>query len=43
MPQTRSPGSRGDLFVALEVQLPTQISQRERDLFEQLRNLQRPN
>jgi curved DNA-binding protein len=39
MPRLRAPETRGDLFVALEVQLPAQISQRERDLFEQLRTM----
>lgn len=39
MPRLRAPETRGDLFVALEVQLPTKISQHERELFEQLRTM----
>ncbi len=43
MPRLRAPETRGDLFVALEVQLPSQISQRERELFEQLRAMTMAN
>lgn len=37
MPILRTPERRGDLFATLEVQLPTQLSSREKELFEQLR------
>jgi curved DNA-binding protein len=39
MPRRTSPGSRGDLYVTLEAQLPTALSDRERALVEELRNL----
>ncbi|MEN9937443.1 MAG: hypothetical protein RLZZ387_4022 [Chloroflexota bacterium] len=39
MPRLRAPETRGDLFIALEVALPTQLSQRERELVEELRGL----
>lgn len=38
MPRTRS-NSQGDLYITVEAQLPNQLSERERDLFEQLRSL----
>lgn len=38
MPRLRAPESRGDLFITLEVALPTQLSQRERELVEELRS-----
>ncbi|HMO56514.1 MAG TPA: J domain-containing protein [Roseiflexaceae bacterium] len=41
MPRVRSPDTRGDLYVTLEVTLPTSLSQRERELFEELRNVRR--
>lgn len=41
MPVLRAPETRGDLYVTLEVQLPTQLTARERELFEQLRTLTR--
>jgi curved DNA-binding protein len=41
MPRLRAPETRGDLYVTLEVQLPTQLTPRERDLFEQLRSIDR--
>lgn len=37
MPRLRAPDTRGDLYVALEAQLPTNLSSKERELFEQLR------
>lgn len=42
MPRLRAPETRGDLYVTLEVQLPTQISARERELIEQLRTINTP-
>jgi curved DNA-binding protein len=37
MPRLRQPEQHGDLFVKLDVQLPTDLSPRQRELFEQLR------
>lgn len=39
MPLLRSPQSFGDLFVNVKVQLPRQLDARQRELFEQLRQL----
>jgi curved DNA-binding protein len=39
MPKLRAPETRGDLYVQLDVQLPTHMSARERELFEELRGL----
>jgi DnaJ-class molecular chaperone len=39
MPNLRSPGQRGDLYATVEVQLPQRLSQREKQLFEQLREM----
>jgi curved DNA-binding protein len=39
MPRLRAPESRGDLFITLEVSLPTQLSERERTLVEELRGI----
>ncbi len=39
MPRLRAPDSRGDLYVKLEAQLPARISDEQRALFEQLREL----
>jgi len=39
MPRLRSPDQRGDLYATVEVQLPQQLSQREKQLFEQLREM----
>jgi curved DNA-binding protein len=39
MPRLRAPETRGDLYVRLEAQLPSKISDRERELIEQLREL----
>ena len=41
MPRLRTPETQGDMYVSLDVQLPTQISSRERELFEQLRSIPR--
>jgi curved DNA-binding protein len=38
MPRLRTPDSRGDLFITLEVSLPTTLSDRERQLIEELRS-----
>ncbi|MGQ9598150.1 MAG: DnaJ C-terminal domain-containing protein [Anaerolineae bacterium] len=39
MPHLREPGQHGDLYVKVEAQLPTRLTPRQRDLFEQLRRL----
>lgn len=39
MPNLRTPGMRGDLYVTAEALLPTPLSSSERDLFERLRRL----
>ena len=39
MPSLRNPDRRGDLYATVEVQLPRDLSERERELFQQLRNL----
>jgi curved DNA-binding protein len=39
MPRLRAPETRGDLYVRLDVQLPSKISDRERVLFEELRTM----
>jgi curved DNA-binding protein len=39
MPNLRSPGQRGDLYATVKVQLPERLSQREKRLFEQLREM----
>lgn len=36
MPKAQNPRERGDLFVTVQVQVPTRLSSRERELFEQL-------
>lgn len=41
MPRLRDAQTRGDLYVTLEVSLPTSLSPRERELVEQLRALAR--
>jgi curved DNA-binding protein len=39
MPQLRSPQTKGDLYVHIKVQIPRQLSPRQRDLLEQARRL----
>lgn len=39
MPRRTNPAARGDLYVTLEAQLPSRLSDRERALFEELRSL----
>lgn len=39
MPHLKNPDVRGDLLAVVDVQLPTKLSERERELFEQLRRL----
>jgi curved DNA-binding protein len=39
MPKLRAPSTRGDLYVTLDVHLPTHLSERERELFTELRSL----
>lgn len=41
MPHLRAAQTRGDMYVTLDVSLPTHLSQRERELVEQLRSLHR--
>jgi curved DNA-binding protein len=37
MPRLKQPDQRGDLFARVAVQLPTQLTPRQRELFEELR------
>lgn len=39
MPKLRNPAEHGDLYAEVEVQLPTDLSSRERELFEELRSI----
>ncbi|MCU0493770.1 MAG: DnaJ domain-containing protein [Chloroflexaceae bacterium] len=39
MPRMRQPEARGDLYVTLEVELPTNLTDREWELFEELRRI----
>ena len=39
MPNLRNPDQRGDLYAVMDVAIPTQLSQQEKGLFEQLRTL----
>jgi curved DNA-binding protein len=39
MPRLRQPDQRGDLFATVEVQLPRDLSDQEKQLFEQLRQM----
>jgi curved DNA-binding protein len=39
MPQLRQPSQHGDLYAKVEVQLPTRLNERQRELFEELRGL----
>ena len=42
MPHLRHPDRHGNLYARVEIQLPTQLTARERELFEELRALARP-
>jgi curved DNA-binding protein len=37
MPQLRDPEQHGDLYARVQVELPTELSDRQRELFEELR------
>lgn len=39
MPQLRNPDQRGDLYATVDVQLPQNLSDREKELFQELRKL----
>jgi curved DNA-binding protein len=39
MPKLRQPTEHGDLYVRLDVRLPTKLTPEQRELFEQLRRL----
>jgi curved DNA-binding protein len=39
MPKLRNPEERGDLYAKVDVQLPTDLTPRQRELFEELRSL----
>jgi len=41
MPQLNQPEKRGDLYVVVDVLLPTRLSSRERELFEELQSLRK--
>jgi curved DNA-binding protein len=41
MPRLRAPETRGDLYVTVETILPNNLSDRERALVEELRNLRK--
>lgn len=41
MPRLNDPQTRGDLYVKVQVQLPTQLSEEEKRLFQKLRDLRR--
>ncbi|MEI7988378.1 MAG: J domain-containing protein [Chloroflexota bacterium] len=41
MPKLRSPKQRGDLYAVADIQLPKTLSQEEKRLFEQLRNMRK--
>jgi curved DNA-binding protein len=41
MPQLRNPQKRGDLYVKVQVQLPTQLSAKEKDLVRELAEMRR--
>jgi curved DNA-binding protein len=41
MPNLRNPDQRGDLYADIEVQLPQNLSQEEKALFQQLRDMRR--
>jgi curved DNA-binding protein len=40
MPHLKHPEQRGDLLVVVDVQIPTQLSERQKQLFHELRQLQ---
>ena len=40
MPKLGTPEKRGDLFARVRVRLPLQLSEKERELFEELRALE---
>jgi curved DNA-binding protein len=40
MPKLRNPNEHGDLYAQLKIDLPTEITPRQRDLFDQLRHLE---
>ncbi len=42
MPKLKNPDARGDLYATLEVRLPEQLSDKEKELFHQLRELRHP-
>ena len=39
MPQLKNPDQRGDLLAEVEISVPTELSEREQELFEELRSL----
>jgi DnaJ-class molecular chaperone len=39
MPKLRNPGDHGDLYAEVSVQLPTDLTSRQSELFEQLRDI----
>jgi DnaJ-class molecular chaperone len=41
MPRLRQPEQHGDLFAKMEVRLPTDLTPRERELFEELQQIGR--
>jgi len=41
MPKLKNPKQRGDLYVTVDVKLPQNLSKKEKQLFEELRNLRR--
>ncbi|HSM57920.1 MAG TPA: J domain-containing protein [Candidatus Sulfomarinibacteraceae bacterium] len=41
MPRLRQPDERGDLYAVLEVQLPQDLSEREKELYNELRDLRK--
>lgn len=43
MPDVHRSGRFGDLFAKIEIEIPTQLSERERQLYEQLRAFDEPN
>jgi curved DNA-binding protein len=43
MPELRGPDRHGDLYAKLEVQLPTDLTPRQRELFEELRRIRPEN